>query len=163
MEIVEIGIKLRTGGNGWAPEGADLAPGVGAAGDILHRLALDVHAADKDRIRPVEFAILRRADILIDEANLPPFRQIGGDQQDALRRHEGAHPHQFVSMLEGAERGGIARKNAQDAARMVNDDLASHGRPSPWAVDLSSNTDPRPRFPLAQEEVDSLGRAQTLG
>jgi hypothetical protein len=108
-----------------------LPQGVGAAGDVQHRLALDVHAADEHRVRPVELAIVGRADILVNEPNFPAFGQIGGDQQDALRRHERLHAHQLVGMLEGSERRRVAWKDAQDMACMSDDDLASQGRPLP--------------------------------
>ena len=129
MEIVEFAVELRAGGDRRAADRAHLAARMGAARDIQHRLALDVHAADEHRVRPVELALRGRADILIDEPNFPMFRQIGRDQQDALRRHECLHAHQLVGMLEGAEGRCVARKNAQDAACMSDDDLASHGRP----------------------------------
>ena len=59
-------------------------------------------------------------------------RQIGGDDQDALRRHEGAHAvGQLVGVLERAEGRGIARKDAQDAPDMAH---AEPGFSSPSTI-----------------------------
>jgi hypothetical protein len=128
MDIVEFAVELGTGGDRRTADRAHLAVRMGAAGDVQHRLPLNMHAADEHRVCPVELAIVGRADILIDELDLPAFGQIGGDQQDALRRHERLHAHQLVSVLERSERWRVARKDAQDAAWILCDCLASHGR-----------------------------------
>ena len=53
--------------------------------------------------------------------------QIGGDEQQALRRHERAHAfHQVVSMIEGPEGWRVARENAQDAAPIVDRNGGAH-------------------------------------
>jgi hypothetical protein len=56
---------------------------VRALGDIVNLLALDVHAADQDDVGPLEFCGGRLADILVDEADRPPFRHVGRDQEQA--------------------------------------------------------------------------------
>jgi hypothetical protein len=48
-----------------------------------------MHAADEHGFRPFEIFPAGRADVLVDETHRPIRRQIGGDQQQALRRHEG--------------------------------------------------------------------------
>ncbi len=87
-----------------------------AAADVVHLLALDVHAADEHRFGPFEVFLGGGANVLVDEADRPVRRQIGRDQQQALRRHEGLHAvGQRIGVLERTERRRIARKDAQDA------------------------------------------------
>jgi hypothetical protein len=50
-----------------------------------------VHAADEDGFRPFEIFFGGDADVLVDEADLSVRRQIGRDQEQALRRHQGLH------------------------------------------------------------------------
>ena len=98
---------------------------------------LDVHAADHHDVGPFELGGGRLADILVDETDRPPFRHIGGDQQQALRRHEGAHPfHQPIGVVEGAEGGRVMRKNAQDPTSVLDWDRAAHATSDlsgPWS------------------------------
>ena len=57
-----------------------------------------------------------RRHVLVDEADLPGRRHRGGDDQQPLRRHEGANAvGQRIGEFEGAERGRVARKHAQHA------------------------------------------------
>jgi len=129
VQVVEVRIEKRAGGNRRTAEHADLAARVRPACDVLHCAALDVHAADKDRVCPIDLSIFRGADVLIDEADIPALRQIGGDEENTLRRHEGFDPHQAIRVLERAEGGRVAREHAQNSSRILYDCLASHGRP----------------------------------
>ena len=124
------------------PPSMTTLPGrVRALGDIVNLRRLDVHAADQDDVGPLEFGGGRLADILVDEADRPPFRHIGRDQEQALRRHEGAHPlHQPIGVVEGAERGRVVRENAQDPASVLDWDRAAHA-----TSDLLSPSSPPPR------------------
>src|ERR1051325_3330055 len=62
----------------------------------------------------------RRAPVLVDEPHLPRLRQIGGDDQQALRRHEGAYAaaEEPIGMVERAERARVPGINAQDSSRV---------------------------------------------
>ena len=91
-----------------------LAGGVRARGDVVICGACTCMPLTTTTSAHAKSAAARLADVLVDEAHRPAFRHIGRDQQQALRRHEGAHaPHQPVGMIEGAESGGVMRKNAQ--------------------------------------------------
>ncbi len=54
MEIVELRIILRAGTHRGPAQRHRAAGRVGAGADIVHLLALDVHAADEHRVRPCE-------------------------------------------------------------------------------------------------------------
>ena len=72
-----------------------------------------------------------RRDILVDEADRPWLGHIGGDQQQPLRRHEGAHPSEQVkSMRKRAEGRRIGGKNAKDAARIASGQRVTQRYPS---------------------------------
>src|SRR5262249_18528517 len=74
-----------------------------------------VHAADEHGVGPGKVLVLRRLHVLVDEAHLPGPRQHGGDHQQALRGHEGAHAiGQRVGVLECAESGRVAWKHAEN-------------------------------------------------
>ncbi len=116
MEIVERRIIVRTGADRGSADRDRKIVGMRAAADIVHLLALDMHAADEHGFRPFEILCRRGADVLVDEAHRPMLRQIGRDQQQPLRRHEGLDAvSQGIGVFEGAERRRIARKDAQDA------------------------------------------------
>ncbi len=109
-----------------------------AFGDVVDLRRLHMHAADDDDVGPFEFGRCGRADVLVDEADRPLFRHIGRDQQEPLRRHEGAHAfHQPVGVIERAERRRVMRKDTQDPALGLDwdraahatSDLTPHGRP----------------------------------
>ena len=54
-------------------------------------------------------------------------RQVGRDDQQPLRRHEGADAgHQRIGVVEGAERGGVVREDAEDAPDVLDFDGRSH-------------------------------------
>jgi len=56
--------------------------------------------------------------VLVDEARLPRLGQVGGDDQEPLRRHERARaaPEQRIRALERAERAGVPRIDEEDTA-----------------------------------------------
>ena len=82
---------------------------MGAAADVVHLLALDMHAADEDGLRPLEILLRGGTNVLVDEADFPVGRQIGRDQQKSLRRHEGEHAiRQGIGVLKGAKRRRVA-------------------------------------------------------
>ena len=83
--------------------------------------ALDVHAADEHGLGPGEIRVAGRRDVFVDEPDLPAGRQGGGDQQQALRRHEGLHAvGHVIGVFEGAERGRVARKYTQDFSERLS-------------------------------------------
>src|SRR6266852_164385 len=99
------------------------------AADIVHLLTLDMHTTDEYRVRPFEVCPRGWAEVFVNETDQPIRGQIGRDQQQALRRHEGPHTvSQGIRVLERAERRRVARKDAQDAPHCFNA-LSSH-RPS---------------------------------
>src|SRR6185437_14192203 len=94
--------------------------GMRPAADIVHLLALNMHTADENGFRPLEVFRRRRADVFIDEADRPMRGDIGRDQQQALRRHEGLDPGgQRIGVFERSERGSVAWKDAQDPPHIV--------------------------------------------
>ena len=126
MEIIERGIVVRAGAHRRAADRHGQIERMRAAADVVHLLALDVHARDEYRFRPLEVFLRGRADILIDEADLPIFRQIGRNQQQALWRHKGLHAvGEGVGIFERTESRRVARKHAQDAPNRL-DALSSH-------------------------------------
>ena len=89
-----------------------------AVADIVHLLALDVHAADEHRLRPFEILPGGTAEIFVDEADLPMRRQIGRDHEQALRRHEGLDAvGERIGIFERPESRCVARKHQQNATR----------------------------------------------
>src|SRR5690606_41100232 len=67
---------------------SDLIMVMRAAADVVHLLALDVHTADEHRVRPLEILRRGRAQVLVDETDLPVLWEVCSNQQQALRRHE---------------------------------------------------------------------------
>jgi hypothetical protein len=67
--------------------------------DVADLRRLNMHAADQDNIGPGEIVGFRGRDILVDETDLPPLRQIGRKHQEPPGRHESAH---VVKQREGA-------------------------------------------------------------
>jgi len=61
-----------------------------AAPDVLDLPPLHMHAADENNFGPGEIVIAGRRHVLVDETDLPGWRHRGGNDQQALRRHEGA-------------------------------------------------------------------------
>jgi hypothetical protein len=85
---------------------------------IVHPAALDMHAADKDRISPGEVPGTCLPHVFVDEADIPRFWQHRRDDKQPLRRHEGANPiGQRIGIFEGAERRDIAWKDAKNVPR----------------------------------------------
>ena len=101
------------------PSAVTLPWRLGARVDVADLRLLHMHAADEHRVGPGEIRVGRLAEVLVDEAHLPALRQVGGDHQQALRRHEGLHVHQRVGAREGAERGGVGGEDAQDASFLI--------------------------------------------
>ena len=126
MEIVERRIVIRAGADrGAANRDGEIEP-MRPAADIVHLLALDMHTTDEYRVRPFEVFLRGRTEVFVDETDRPVRRQIGRDQQQALRRHEGPDTvGQGIRVFERAERRRIARKNAQDAPHRF-DAFSSH-------------------------------------
>jgi hypothetical protein len=126
MEIVERGIVIRTGADRGAANRDGQIERMRPAADIVHLLTLDMHATDEHRVRPFEVFLGGGTEVFVDETDRPVRGQIGCDQQQALRRHEGPHAvSQGIRVLERAERRRVARKDAQDAPRGL-DALNSH-------------------------------------
>ena len=74
-----------------------------------------MHAADKDNVGPGKVGVRGPLDILINETDLPALRQISSDDQQTLRRHEGAYArHERKGVSESAEGRRVRRKNAKD-------------------------------------------------
>src|SRR6185295_673053 len=112
VEIVERGIVIRTGADRGTANRDGQIERVRAAANIVHLLALDMHAADEYRVRPFEVFFGGGAEVFVDETDLPVRGQIVRDQQQTLRRHEGPYPvGQGIRILERAERRRIARKD----------------------------------------------------
>jgi hypothetical protein len=77
-----------------------------APADRLDLRLLDVHPAHEHRVGPQEIVRSRAIEVLVDESDLPARWQSRRDDQQALRRHEGAHAFgQRIGIFEGAERG----------------------------------------------------------
>ena len=130
VQIVELGIHLGRARHRRPAERRDLAGRVGARADVLDLRLLDVHAAHQHHVGPGEVGLGRARDVLVDEAHRPGVRHVGGDQQEPLRRHEGAHPaHQRKGMLERAERRRVGGKHAEDAALAPNGNRRTHSVP----------------------------------
>ena len=88
-------------------------------------------------------SLVAATDILVDEADLPVRRQIGRDQQQPLRRHEGLDAvGQGIGVLERTERRRVARKHAQDApCGLVASQLSSNlPRQADIAAEISADT-----------------------
>ena len=126
MQIVERGIVIRARAHRRSADRHREIEGMRAAADVVHLLALDVHAADEHRLRPFEIFFGGGANVFVDEANRPVLRKIGRDQQQALRRHEGLDAcGQGIGVFECTKRGGIAREDAQDTPYR-SDAFSSH-------------------------------------
>src|SRR5579863_2194366 len=117
MQIIKRRIVVGTGADGWSPKRNRQIEPVRATADVVHLVPLNVHATDEDGLRPLEIFFAGSADVLVDEPDRPVGRQIGRDQQESLRGHEGLNAvGQRIGMFERAERGRIAGKDAQDTA-----------------------------------------------
>ena len=147
MEIVERGIVIRARAHRRPADRHREVEGMRAAADVVHLLALDVHAADEHGFRPFEVFLGGGANVLVDEADRPVLREIGRDQQQALRRHERLHAvGQRIGVLERTERRRIARKDAQDAPCRL-DAFSSHQTSSDKAfTNLSTTLKAGPEF-----------------
>jgi hypothetical protein len=80
-----------------------------------------VHAANENDICPRKVRGLCALDILIDESDLPTLRQIGGDDQQTLRRHERTYArHQLKRMSKSAEGRRVGREDAEDISTILD-------------------------------------------
>ncbi len=121
VEIVDIRVHFGRRRDRRPAQHHDLAGCMRARGDVVDLRGLDVHAADQHGVGPGEIGVGRLADVFVDEADRPSLRHIGRGHEQALRRHERAHAfHQPVGVVEGAERGGVVRKNAQQPAPILD-------------------------------------------
>ncbi len=135
MQVVELRIHLGRGRDRGPAQHRDLAGRLRAGMDVAHLRGLDVHGRDHHRVRPGEFGRGRRPDVLVDEADLPGFRHIGRDQQEALRRHEGPHPaHQPVGVVEGAEGRRVARKDTENPTLIPDRNRRTHQAPRSLSI-----------------------------
>ena len=147
MEIVERGIVIRTRAHRRPADRDRQIEPMRAAADVVHLLALDVHAADEHRFRPLEVFLRGGANVLVDEADRPVGREVGRDQQKALRGHESLHAvGQRIGILERAKRRRVAREDAQDAPCRL-DAFSSHQTSSDKAsTNLSTTLKVGPEF-----------------
>ena len=81
MQIIERGIVIRAGADRRPSDRHGKIERMCTATDVVHLLALDVHAADQNGFRPFEILCRGRADILVNETHRPIRGQIGRDQQ----------------------------------------------------------------------------------
>ncbi len=71
MEIVERGIVVRAGADRRSADRHRQIERMRPAADVVHLLALDVHAGDEHRFRPFEIFLRGGADVFVDEADRP--------------------------------------------------------------------------------------------
>jgi hypothetical protein len=104
-----------------APQHHDLSGSVCARGDIVDLRGLHVHAAHCNNIGPFGIGGRCARDVSVDEAHRPSPRKIGGDQQQALRRHEGAHAlHQAIGVIERIAMAKLAKPNPKDRQLLLD-------------------------------------------
>ena len=120
VKVVESWIVVGAGADRRATERDRQIERVGTVADVVHLLALDVHAADEHGFGPFEILVRGGADVLVDETDFPVGREIGRDQQKSLRRHEGLHTtSQGIGVLKRAKRGRVAGKDAKNAPNAI--------------------------------------------
>src|SRR5579875_18986 len=91
---------------------------MGPAANILDSAALDVHAADENRVRPGKVIGGGVTHVFVNEADYPALRKDCRDEEQTLRRHEGANTiRQRIGVFKGAKGRHIARKHTEDVAR----------------------------------------------
>jgi hypothetical protein len=121
VQVVDVGIHFGRRRHRRSAQHHHLAGRVCARGEVMDLRRLDVHAAHQHGVRPGQIGIARFAHVLVDESDRPLLRHVGRNQQQTLRRHERAHPlHQPIGVIEGAEGGGVVRKNAQYPAPVLD-------------------------------------------
>ncbi len=125
VEQIDVGIIIGRGRNGRPAERDDLARVVGAAGDVVNAMPLDVHARNENHVGPGEFFRRHARDVLIDEFDFPLAGNQRRDDQNALRRHEALHvAHERERVVERAEAVTVARKRAENAALVARSEIA---------------------------------------
>jgi hypothetical protein len=128
MEQIDVGIIIGRRGNRRSAEHDHLARVVGAAGDVVDAVALDVHAGNQHHIGPGEVLRRRAPDVLVDEADVPRSGNEGGDDQNPLRRHEALDvAHEQKRVVEGAEAVAVTREHAQNPAPVSRLETAQGG------------------------------------
>lgn len=89
------------------------------ASDVVDSVALNMHAGNKNGVRPGKILRCDGFDILVDEFHFPMFQQKLDDEQNSLRRHKGLHADQGKSVIECPEAVAVFRKRAEDAPLAV--------------------------------------------
>src|SRR5271154_5240324 len=84
-------------------------------GEVMDRLALNVHAGNKNHVGPGEILRLDRVNIFINKPDFPILRDQFGDQQNPLRRHEPLDPDERKSMVKSAEAVAVFGESAENA------------------------------------------------
>src|SRR5262249_19565715 len=138
MQIVVVRVQLRSSGNGWPSEHCKLPRGLCASADIVDLLRLNVHPGYENDIGPREVFTTCRSHVLVGKTDRPTLRQVAGDQQQALRRHERLRTGHWECVAERPERGCIGREDAEDTTYLVDCRSRTHERLLP--VDSSSTT-----------------------
>jgi hypothetical protein len=137
---------------------------MGAPAQILDLASLNVHPTDEHDFRPEKVLCRRAPDILIEEANLPGSRKVGGNNKEPLWWHVCAHAvGQGVRKFQGSERWGVVRKDQQNSpyAELVrkSHDLPFHLRVMNMAAFLRFARQPTPFHLLRQELAGQNWRA----
>ena len=178
MQIVKRRIVVGTGADRRPPDRNRQVEGVRPAANIVHLLPLNMHAADEDSLRPLEILGGCGPDIFVDEPDRPVFGQIGRDQQQPLRGHEGLNAvGQRIGVFERAKGGRVARKDAQDTARNASA-FSSHSslcafdfnklimQPPSWATNFSGlwqwHNPARPAWLLSPGQMAGLQSPQAI-
>ena len=87
VQVIEIGIVLRAGGNRGSTQHRGFASGMDAASNIFDLAPLGMHSAHEHGVGPSDVLALSPVNVFIDEADFPELRERGGDHEQTLRRH----------------------------------------------------------------------------
>lgn len=116
MEEIDFPVVLGRSGDRGTAERNDLACAVCAARQVKNLSALDMHARHEDGVGPGQLALHYRADVLVDEPDLPFPGHERRNKEDALWWHEGLDgTHQRKSVIEGAKSPRVGWKDTKDA------------------------------------------------
>jgi len=112
-DVQEVGLRIVLGtARDRGPAEDDHAPvTVRARDDVVDEGALHVHPRHQHRVRPLKIRVAGGAGVLVDEADVPRFREVAGHDEQALRRHERADTaaKKRICILKGAERRSVPR------------------------------------------------------